>query len=581
MKQTRLLLSALLLTLAPSITAQTPTALWGKSVQMEMDKGTGVYSKYTNGSDIQLAANGDLYIIGSAQTRNEDEFLKFGSDNIAPGTLYRGTNENSKALMIFLTKLSADGQPQWTVYSKDADAMSNSMFLQPTSDGVVAFLALRHTEKGADYSPFFMDATGTKFDLEWTLETADAGRYYLGIVMKVSSEGVIQWIRKVEADHAPQPYATSVSAKKVTGQGMSPNTFALDTEGNLYLGGRQTTELSLLKSDGSFVKIAPHNVPDTWDGEASVGDFFIIKLDKDGYYLNHLQTEGAAKYVYLAAMKYFSDRIYVTGYFVPDGLNKQVSIGGKAITLPNEFATPFLASLNTDLTANWAQTYEAQKKGFTIQTPGLYVNNSNIWLVGTSMLSLKTKSGKAIDTGDLTRGGTVMKFDATDGTLLDGYVKAIDQTGYFAAFEGEDCSVYAVAHQGYQTSFAPMGGSMWIDKFNPVDLVEPISTWENMIQNAAGTQNVVYTASGRLYSMTRSKVVPNALMNSDMTIDQSSTAFCCNICAFQLPVTPVTAIRSIENIYRTDGYYYNLNGQRVEHPTKGIYIQNGKKILVK
>lgn len=31
----------------------------------------------------------------------------------------------------------------------------------------------------------------------------------------------------------------------------------------------------------------------------------------------------------------------------------------------------------------------------------------------------------------------------------------------------------------------------------------------------------------------------------------------------------------------TPTVFYNLNGQRVEHPTKGIYIQNGKKILVK
>jgi len=27
--------------------------------------------------------------------------------------------------------------------------------------------------------------------------------------------------------------------------------------------------------------------------------------------------------------------------------------------------------------------------------------------------------------------------------------------------------------------------------------------------------------------------------------------------------------------------YYNLNGQRVAQPTKGLYIQNGKKVIVK
>lgn len=31
----------------------------------------------------------------------------------------------------------------------------------------------------------------------------------------------------------------------------------------------------------------------------------------------------------------------------------------------------------------------------------------------------------------------------------------------------------------------------------------------------------------------------------------------------------------------TDYQYYNLNGQRVAQPTKGVYIVNGKKIIIK
>jgi hypothetical protein len=27
--------------------------------------------------------------------------------------------------------------------------------------------------------------------------------------------------------------------------------------------------------------------------------------------------------------------------------------------------------------------------------------------------------------------------------------------------------------------------------------------------------------------------------------------------------------------------YYNLNGQQVANPTKGVYIKNGKKVIVK
>ena len=42
-----------------------------------------------------------------------------------------------------------------------------------------------------------------------------------------------------------------------------------------------------------------------------------------------------------------------------------------------------------------------------------------------------------------------------------------------------------------------------------------------------------------------------------------------------------TSIRKIEDILNQDDVYYNLNGQRVLNPTKGIYILNGKKVIVK
>ena len=37
----------------------------------------------------------------------------------------------------------------------------------------------------------------------------------------------------------------------------------------------------------------------------------------------------------------------------------------------------------------------------------------------------------------------------------------------------------------------------------------------------------------------------------------------------------------IVNSSKPQNVYYNLNGQRVNRPTKGIYIANGKKFIVK
>ena len=40
---------------------------------------------------------------------------------------------------------------------------------------------------------------------------------------------------------------------------------------------------------------------------------------------------------------------------------------------------------------------------------------------------------------------------------------------------------------------------------------------------------------------------------------------------------------TIKNVkaLQTDGIYYNLAGQRVAQPTKGLYIVKGKKVIVK
>jgi hypothetical protein len=120
---------------------------------------------------------------------------------------------------------------------------------------------------------------------------------------------------------------------------------------------------------------------------------------------------------------------------------------------------------------------------------------------------------------------------------------------------------------------------MHLDKFSPTDLTAPVSSWDDMIKFVGGPTGIAFTETGRFYTLTRSQSIDNPLMDSSVNTGQTTTNFSINICAFQLPVTPVTAIRSIENIYRTDGYYYNLNGQRVEHPTKGIYIVDGKKVF--
>ena len=47
-------------------------------------------------------------------------------------------------------------------------------------------------------------------------------------------------------------------------------------------------------------------------------------------------------------------------------------------------------------------------------------------------------------------------------------------------------------------------------------------------------------------------------------------------------VIPVAVIETFAgNHSLADGYWYSLTGQRIDNPAKGLYIRNGKKVIIK
>lgn len=61
-----------------------------------------------------------------------------------------------------------------------------------------------------------------------------------------------------------------------------------------------------------------------------------------------------------------------------------------------------------------------------------------------------------------------------------------------------------------------------------------------------------------------------------------TTANAHEYCGFFVDETgEATAIESIDDFKANVGPFYDLQGRRVDNPTKGIYIVNGKKVIVK
>lgn len=552
-KHLLIFLSVMMISLQAS--AQEPTALWGKAVQ-----GTVGSNVTSQGADIQMAPDGGLYISGGAGTKTTDDVIRFGNDVIAsPQTVYNASG-NTGTQNLFISKIAADGTPVWTVYSKSADVQSGKARLCPVSDGLIAVVGLRHAAQYYDTDIVLVDAEGRQTNLNWTI-SEEKGRYYRVLVLKFNMQGALQWMRQIDAAH------------DLASTGVYPNAMTVDGDGNIYIGGNQRVELTLKNSAEADVKIAPRNV-DGWDGDSqkSAGDLFVLKLDKDGYYVSHLQTSGKATALTIHNLSYSNGQLYLLAQ-VTGIAGEQVSLGDKSFVTENTNGGLLSASINKDMTVRWAQHYPSAKSGSAVNLSNIYVNDKHFWISYKSNMSLTTSAGKEL-TCQHTRDGVLLKVDASDGRLLDGYVNQVNQAGYFSVFESTDGDIYALGHT--------LLNSLYIHRFNVSDLNSPAATWNPVIANVSDAQGIAFTADGRLYVMTRSNNIANALMGSDTKVIQDIAAYCCNVTAFQLPVTPVvTGIRNIESDNHGSDAYYNLSGQRIEHPKKGIYIQNGKKIVLK
>ena len=548
----RLFLSLIVIITSVQLNAQEPTALWGKAVQ-----GAGV----SMGSDIVLASDGNIVIAGDAGTKTVDDVVFFGNDAIAaPATAYKGNGDNSNGNLV-ITKVSQSGTPLWTVFSKYGEATSGKTFLQPVSDGVIAFVGIRHALKYGASSVTLVDAALQETSLDWTLSGGDEGtRYYIGLIIKISQEGNIQWLRTIK----PTDTANT--------EAFTPSGIVADQSGNLYISGTLKKEISLPKAGGDEVKLAPQTGSD---------DLLLVQLTTDGYYQQHALMEGAKK-ASILDMSYADGKVYISGMLTGTA-GSAVTLKGKSFTMANAFATLYVAALNSEFTADFFQPFTAQEKSFTANIANLYVGSSHVWVLGKVQGYIKTVGDKLLSSENWTRVGMLLKVDKTTGSLLDGYVLGYgdqgvgtNQGGFFAAFEDTDGALYAAEHR--------LNDRMSIHKFSQDNLSAPVSSWDKMITYTGNVHDLVCTADGKMFTLTRSKkdeTSPNLLYGGTVSVVQNNTAFCCNLCAFQLPFIPLAGIQAVKYERLTDGAYYNLSGQRVERPTKGLYIHNGKKVVIK
>jgi hypothetical protein len=109
-------------------------------------------------------------------------------------------------------------------------------------------------------------------------------------------------------------------------------------------------------------------------------------------------------------------------------------------------------------------------------------------------------------------------------------------------------------------------------------------TTENEQMNTTAGDIVLYNGSNicifygsNSWSYTRLGKIDNLSENELRTFLKAGES---NISVTLSLTSGTTAIKSIHNNQEEDGAYYSLNGARVSSPSKGIYIKNGKKVIL-
>lgn len=110
--------------------------------------------------------------------------------------------------------------------------------------------------------------------------------------------------------------------------------------------------------------------------------------------------------------------------------------------------------------------------------------------------------------------------------------------------------------------------------------LKPIGNWEqNVTASADGTYHYIFNESDATFSLVSEtiKVEANkAYLETPTDITPAEGSI-----ALEFEDEESTGISNIEVDKIEDDNYYNLQGMRVEHPSRGIYIHNGKKVIIR
>lgn len=426
--------------------------------------------------DITVTTDGNIVTIGNFGSRNATDNISFDGDVIATGAATESSSDNLNLLI--LKQNAADGSKMWAVSSKKGDISTmGRVAITATPDGGVAALLCFRSAKSTPYeNPVLVDASGAEVEfLDWNL--SEWIKYQT--LVKISKDGIIEWVRRIIADQLPVPNASSGTSVNVTTDAGLPGAVLSDTDGNIYIGGNYRAPLMFTGLQNSAYILTARNLEAySGDSQSFAGGFYLVKLDSEGNYLKHLtSTSTGLTGDQIYDMQLSDGKIFFAGKL--EGADKSIlTVGPKStgITLTKQSAkgSLMLGAVETEsLKPVFLTCYDkvptTTSNAGTIKFMKMTVSGSNVYLMGALNRTGLTTNGStdafiSVPSDITLQRAFLAKVSATDGTPAGGYMPN-DLTGiseFENAFE-YDGKLYAAGYLMNGTT-----GS-FIDEINPTD----------------------------------------------------------------------------------------------------------------
>ena len=446
MKKNFTLLLAAFMLLMVSAQAQSPlTFQWAHSVDGNTKGGDMIVG-------MTMSSDGNYYVATTFGTSNDEddalnvwfdgEKLYNSKNKLVTGSSYVGTSQNGNLL---LQKVDKEGNVLWNMYTLKGDVEHAATKMVPTSDGgVVMAIKTRAwveaeglTNLSSIYQP---GKRGLKYVITDDLTKPSEYRY---VILKITSKGVVDWYQIIRGEvREDTKYATKNNAY-VYG-------LTIDENDNIYVAGNFRTKLWFQDAQNKWNEIDAQNTKD-WNGDsqAVTGDLFLVKLNKQGLFLNSFLADGTAKCAFIDNLCFDDGKLYLNGRVQGDGT--EMKLGGFKVDASNDRQTEILASVNaSDLSVNYVKSLESvanTDNRFVIQNKSVQLLNGKLYYTGLLNGSWKQDGQTLLDnpSSKLLK-GYVLQVDPATGHVdnaairLDGGIG-----GFFGVYEGQK-NIYAFGY---------------------------------------------------------------------------------------------------------------------------------------